>query len=477
MRAFLDKHFLLNTEMAIRLYENAAQNLPIFDFHCHLNPQEVWENKPYENITKVWLGGDHYKWRAMRMQGIGERFITGDASDWEKFAAWAETVPHLIGNPLYHWTHLELKMYFGIEKRLSPETAREIYDECNAKLQQPDFRPRSFIEKSNVKFIGTTDDPISGLEYHQLLKNDESFHTIIAPTFRPDGALFIERPTFVTWIEKLSQVSGIQVNSLDEFLSALKQRVDYFHEHGGRASDHDIQKMEYVETKKEEVEAIFLKGLNGEQLTQNELISYRVFLLTELGKMYAEKQWVMQLHMGALRNNNTKMKNLIGPDTGFDSVGEANFAEGISRFLDALDGQNALPRTVLFNLNQKDNVVLAGMMGNFYEEGVPGKVQLGSGWWFLDHIDGMERQMKDVANVGLLSHFIGMLTDSRSFLSYARHDYFRRILCNLLGDWVVNGLVPNDMEFLEKMVQNIGYYNAERYFLERVNHSSGAKIV
>ncbi|MEH6946864.1 glucuronate isomerase [Bacillus sp. JJ634] len=467
MKAFLDNHFLLNTDTAIKLYENAAQNLPIFDFHCHLVPQEVWENKPYDNITQLWLGGDHYKWRTMRMHGIGERYITGEADDWEKFAAWAETVPHLIGNPLYHWTHMELKMFFGIEKILSPKTAREIYDECNEKLQNPEFRPRAFIEKANVKFIGTTDDPVSTLEYHQLLKNDESFKSIIAPTFRPDGALFIERPTFLTWIEKLGKVSGIKVDSFDAFLRALKQRVDFFHENGGRASDHDIQKMEYVETAKEEIEAIFTKRMTEEQLSNDELVAYRSFLLKELGKMYAEKQWVMQLHMGAMRNNNTKMKELIGPDTGFDSIGEANIAEGLSRFLDALNQEGALPRTVLFNLNPKDNPILAGMMGNFYEEGVSGKIQFGSGWWFNDHIDGMEKQMKDFANVGLLSHFIGMLTDSRSFLSYTRHEYFRRIVCNLLGEWVEKGLAPNDMEFLEQMVKNIGYYNAEKYFMER----------
>ena len=463
----MDEHFLLNTETAIKLYKNAAAMAPIFDFHCHLDPKEVWESKSYENITQIWLGGDHYKWRTMRMHGIGERYITGNASDWEKFAAWAETVPYLIGNPVYHWTHLELKMFFGIDKVLSPETAREIWEECNEKLKTPEFSARSLIERSNVKFIGTTDDPISPLNYHQLLRNDETFKTIIAPTFRPDGALFIERPTFTNWIEKLTNVSGIKADSLDGFLAALKQRVEYFHENGGRASDHDIPKMEYVETTKQEVEVIFNKRISGEQLTNNELIAYRIFLLKELGKMYAEKQWVMQLHMGAMRNNNTKMRELLGTDVGFDSVGEANMAEGLSRFLDALDQQNALPRTVLFNLNQKDNAVLAGMMGNFYEEGVPGKVQLGSGWWFVDHIDGMEKQMKDYANVGLLSHFIGMLTDSRSFLSYVRHDYFRRILCNIFGDWVEKGLAPNDMKHLGKMVQNICYNNAERFFLER----------
>ncbi|MBT2653685.1 glucuronate isomerase [Bacillus sp. ISL-18] len=467
MKSFIDQHFLLNTKTAVKLYENAAAEAPIFDFHCHLDPKEVWENKSYENITQIWLGGDHYKWRTMRMHGIGERYITGDASDWEKFEKWAETVPHLIGNPVYHWTHLELKMFFGIDKVLSPETAREIWEECNKKLQKPEFSARGLIERSNVKFIGTTDDPISTLEYHQLLKNDETFNTMIAPTFRPDGALFIERPTFKSWIEKLADVSGVKTDSLDGFLAALKQRVEYFHENGGRASDHDIQKMQYVETTKVEVEAIFNKRVSGEQLSNQELVAYRIFLLKELGKMYAEKQWVMQLHMGAMRNNNTRMKELLGTDVGFDSVGEANMAEGLSRFLDSLDQINALPRTVLFNLNQKDNVVLAGMMGNFYEEGIPGKVQLGSGWWFVDHIDGMERQMKDFANVGVLSHFIGMLTDSRSFLSYARHDYFRRILCNILGDWVENGLAPNDLKHMEKMVRNICYDNAEHFFLER----------
>jgi len=467
MKNFMDQHFLLNTKTAIKLYENAALEAPIFDFHCHLDPKEVWENKSYENITQIWLGGDHYKWRTMRMHGIGERYITGDASDWEKFEKWAETVPHLIGNPVYHWTHLELKMFFGIDKVLSPETAREIWEECNEKLLKPEFSARGLIERSNVKFIGTTDDPISTLKFHQLLKNDETFNTMIAPTFRPDGALFIERPTFTSWLEKLADVSGIKTDSLDGFLNALRQRVEYFHENGGRASDHDIQKMEYVDTTKQEVVAIFNKRVSGEQLSNKELTAYRIFLLKELGKMYAEKQWVMQLHMGAMRNNNTRMKELLGTDVGFDSVGEANMAEGLSRFLDALDQENALPRTVLFNLNQKDNVVLAGMMGNFYEEGVPGKVQLGSGWWFVDHIDGMERQMKDYANVGVLSHFIGMLTDSRSFLSYARHDYFRRILCNILGDWVEKGLAPNDMKQMEKMVRNICFDNAERFFLQR----------
>lgn len=467
MKTFLDDHFLLETNTAVRLYEEAARHLPIFDFHCHLDPKEIWENKPYDNITQLWLGGDHYKWRAMRMHGVGEKFITGDASDWEKFLAWAETVPHLIGNPLYHWTHMELKMFFGIEKPLNPKTAKEIYEECNEKLQQPEFRPRALIRRANVAFIGTTDDPLSTLEFHRRLRDDESFQTIIAPTFRPDQALFIERPSFTDWLRKLSEASGIAIDSFADFLAALKQRIDEFHEHGGRASDHDIPKMEYVAVTESEAAAIFQKRVNGGALSTAELVAYRSFLLTELGKMYAEKQWVMQLHIGAMRNNNTKMNRLLGPDAGFDSIGETNIAEGLSRFLDALDREDALPRTVLFNLNPKDNAVIAGMMGNFYEEGVPGKIQFGSAWWFNDHIDGIEKQMRDLANVGVLSHFIGMLTDSRSFLSYARHDYFRRILCNLLGDWVEKGLVHNDIDFLVQMVKNIGYYNAESYFLQR----------
>ncbi|GGD72251.1 glucuronate isomerase [Paenibacillus nasutitermitis] len=467
MKNFLDRDFLLNSDTAIRLYENAADQLPIFDFHCHLSPQEVWENKPYANLTQVWLAGDHYKWRVMRMHGIGERLITGDAEDWDKFQAWAQTVPFLIGNPLYHWTHLELKTFFGIDKLLSPETALEIWEECNTKLQQPEYRPRAFIEKSRVAFIGTTDDPLSTLEYHRQLNQDKSFTAAIAPTFRPDGALVIEAPSFGDWVAQLMKITGRTIDSLESFLLALKQRVDFFHDHGGRASDHDIQKMEYVTTTIEEASTIFEKRLRNEPLSAAEGIAYRSFLLKELGKMYASKQWVMQLHMGAMRNNNTKMKQFIGKDTGFDSVGETSLAEGLSSFLDALDQENALPRTVLFNLNPKDNAVLAGMMGNFYEEGIPGKIQFGSGWWFNDHIDGMEKQMKDLANVGLLSHFIGMLTDSRSFLSYARHEYFRRILCNILGAWAEEGLVPSDMVFLEQMVKNIGYENARRYFLQR----------
>ena len=467
MKAFLDRNFLLTNSTAEKLYHNIMKELPIFDYHCHLSPKEIYENHSFENITQLWLAGDHYKWRAMRIHGVSEKLITGNASDWEKFEAWAETVPHLFGNPLYHWTHMELKTFFGIDKQLSPESARDIWEECNEKLSTEDFRARRFIEKSNVQFVGTTDDPISTLEFHKLIKADSTFEIEVAPTFRPDGALFIERQTFESWIRELANVSQVTINSFAELLDALKQRVEFFNESGCRASDHDITKMTFKEITKDEVEKIFEKRLNNEVLTNDEVIGYRSYLLVELGKMYADKQWVMQLHMGALRNNNTLMQSLIGSDGGFDSIGDHLIAEGLSRFLDALDQTKSLPRTVLYNLNPRDNYVLGTMIGNFFEEGIPGKVQFGSGWWFNDQYDGMLKQMTDLANLGVLSHFIGMTTDSRSLLSYVRHEYFRRIVCNIIGEWVEEGKVPNNDVILERMVQNIGFDNAKTYFQER----------
>lgn len=458
---------MLQSEAARHLYDHAAKNQPIFDFHCHLNPQEVWENKKASHMTELWLGGDHYKWRAMRMNGIGEHYITGDATPYEKFLAWAKTVPQLLGNPLYHWTHLELKNYFGIDTLLSPATAKEIWDRCNTLLQTEDFTPRALIERSNVRFIGTTDDPLSNLEYHAKLNADPTFSTNIAPTFRPDGVLNIDAEGFANWIAGLQDASGIEIQSLNDVVNALQSRVNFFHEQGCRASDHDIPNLVYVKASIEQADEVFKKRMGGATLEAKDIQIYRSFILTELGKLYGEKQWVMQLHMGAIRNNNTKLLRQIGRDAGFDSVGESNFAEGLSAYLDELDLQDALPRTILYNLNPKDNAVLAGMLGNFYEENVPGKMQFGSGWWFNDHIDGMEKQMKDLANVGLLSHFVGMLTDSRSLLSYARHEYFRRILCNLIGEWVESGLIPRDYDQLEAMVANICFNNAEDYFLVR----------
>lgn len=466
MKPFIDEDFMLKSNAAKKLYVTAKE-MPIFDFHCHLSPQEIWENKSYRNITELWLGGDHYKWRAMRMNGISEKFITGDGSDYEKFMAWAQTVPTLFGNPLYHWTHLELRNYFGIDELLSPETADQIWNSCNEQLKQDEFRARAFLKRSNVKFVGTTDDPLSDLEYHQRIASDDSIDTIVAPTFRPDGVLNIHAEQYQAWISELSEKAMININNLQDLLDALQKRVDYFHENGARASDHDIPSLVYIEASYADVDTIFNKRMQGQQLLENEIILYRSFILKQLGKMYANKKWVMQLHMGALRNNNTKAFRTIGKDSGFDSIGESNFAEGISNYLDALDAMDALPRTILYNLNAKDNAVLTGMLGNFYEEGIPSKIQFGSGWWFNDHIDGMEKQMRDLANVGILAHFVGMLTDSRSFVSFPRHDYFRRILCNLVGDWVEQGLVPNDQKLLNEMISNICYNNAYTYFLER----------
>ena len=467
MKPFLDENFLLTNPTAEKLYHGVMKELPIFDYHCHLDPKQIWENKNFENITQIWLAGDHYKWRAMRIHGVSENLITGDASDWEKFEAWAETVPHLFGNPLYHWTHMVLRTFFGIDTLLSPETARAIWDECNEKLQTPDFTPRRFIEKSNVQFVGTTDDPTDTLEFHQLIKNDSSIPFAVAPTFRPDGALFIEKPTFQEWLKKLESASNITVNSYNSLVQALQQRVDFFTENGCSASDHDIPEMVFKEISKDEAEKIFAKRLNNEELTSDEIIGYRSALLVELGKMYADKQWVMQLHMGAIRNNNTRIQRLVGADAGVDSIGDKLLAEGLSRFLDALDQTNSLPRTVLYNLNPRDNYVLGTMIGNFFEEGIPGKVQFGSGWWFNDQYSGMVQQMTDLANLGVLGHFIGMTTDSRSLLSYPRHEYFRRIVCNIIGTWVEEGKAPNDEVILEQMIKNIGFNNVQRYFLER----------
>jgi glucuronate isomerase len=467
MKTFLGQDFLLTNPTSKNLYHNIMKDLPIFDYHCHLDPKQIFENKSFENITQIWLAGDHYKWRAMRIHGVSEELITGNASDWEKFEAWAETVPNLFGNPLYHWTHMELRTFFGIDKLLSPATAREIWEECNEKLQTDDFKPRRFIEKSNVTLVGTTDDPTDTLEFHKLLKDDETFGVQVVPTFRPDGALFIEKPSFQEWLTKLENASNVKVSSFETLVEALQQRVNFFTENGCCASDHDIPKMAFKEISKEDIGKIFVKRLNNEELTNNEIIGYRSALLVELGKMYADKKWVMQLHMGAIRNNNTRIQSLVGADAGVDSIGDSLLAEGLSKFLDALDQTNSLPRTILYNLNPRDNYVLGTMIGNFFEAGIPGKVQFGSGWWFNDQYDGMVKQMTDLANLGVLGHFVGMTTDSRSLLSYARHEYFRRIVCQIIGEWVEEGKAPNDEVILEQMIKNIGYNNAQAYFLER----------
>nr|WP_206154956.1 glucuronate isomerase [Clostridium muellerianum] len=460
----MDENFLLNNDTAVNLYHEYAKDMPIIDYHCHLNPKEIFENKRFKNITEVWLYGDHYKWRAMRSNGIDEKYITGDGTDYEKFMAWAKTLPMAIGNPLYHWTHLELQRFFGIYQVLNEKTAPEIWERANKLLNGEGFGARDLIKKSNVKVICTTDDPIDSLEYHLKLKECKDFDVKVLPAFRPDKGINISKKTFVPWIEKLGQVSGKTINNYDDLIEALKGRIDFFHSVGCRVSDHALDSVVYAEGSKEEIEKAFLKALKGEILTSDEISKYKTSVLKFLGETYAKLGWTMQYHIAAMRDNNTKMFNKLGPDTGFDSINDEGIAYPLSRILDSLETKNLLPKTILYTLNPKDNFILGTMLGNFQGTTAPGKIQFGSAWWFNDHKDGMVEQMKSLANLGLLSRFVGMLTDSRSFLSYTRHEYFRRILCNLIGEWVENGEYPNDIEFLGKVVQDISYNNAKEYF-------------
>lgn len=464
MKAFMDENFLLTNETAVKLYHEYAKDMPIFDYHCHLSPKEIAENKKYRNITEVWLGGDHYKWRALRSNGVEERYITGDASDKEKFLKWAETMPECIGNPLYHWTHLELKRYFGIDKLLSPETAEEIWEKCNELLQKEEFTARGLIQRSNVKALTTTDDPADTLEYHIALAKDKTFDVKVLPAFRPDKSFNIDKPGFAEWIAKLGTVIGKEIKTFADLKAALQQRIDFFHEVGCRISDHAQDPVVFEDGTEEEANAILQKGLKGEGITEQEVKKYKAQVMLFLGREYAKHGWVMQLHIGTIRNNSSRMFKLLGPDTGFDAIGDHVFAEALSRFLNKLDETNELPKTILYCLNPRDNEVLGTIIGCFQGGGIPGKMQFGSGWWFNDQKDGMIRQMVALSNLGLLSRFVGMLTDSRSFLSYTRHEYFRRILCNLLGEWVEAGEVPNDSKLLGSMVQNICFTNAKNYF-------------
>jgi glucuronate isomerase len=464
MKEFMCKDFLLETETAKKLYHEYAKDMPIFDYHCHLSPKEIAENKKYKNITEIWLGGDHYKWRAMRSNGVTEDYITGDKSDKEKFLKWAETVPYLIGNPLYHWTHLELKEYFGIEETLSPKTAEFIWEKCNELLQTKEFTAKELIKNSNVKGLCTTDDPIDSLEYHIEIAKDKEFGVKVLPTFRPDKAININKEEFVSWVSKLSEVVGYKIDSYSKLLKALEERIEFFHKIGCRISDHGLDTIYFQTSKLEEVEEIFLKGLSEEELTSNEVEKYMTAIMVFLGKEYSKRKWTMQIHLGAIRNNSKRMFRSLGADTGFDSIGDYNFAKELSKYLDSLDDTDELPQTILYSLNPRDNYTLATMLGNFQGGGKPGKIQHGSGWWFNDQRDGMVDQMKSLANLGLLSRFVRMLTDSRSFLSYTRHEYFRRILCNLLGVWIENGEYPADYEMLEKIVKGISYENAKDYF-------------
>jgi len=463
MKPFMNDDFLLTNETAKTLYHDYAKNMPIYDYHCHLSPKEIAENKKYENITQVWLGGDHYKWRVLRSNGIDEKYITGEASDKEKFLKWAETLPYAIGNPVYHWSHLELKRYFGIEETLNINTAEAIWEKCNELLQKDEFSARELIKRSNVKIVCTTDDPIDDLKYHIQLK-EEGFEVKVLPAFRPDKAINIDKEGFIEWIKKLEEVVGFELSSVTELKKALENRIEFFNEVGCKISDHALQELVYINGSEEEVDAIFKKKLQNIELTDDEVAIYKSNILTFLGEQYNEYGWTFQLHMGTIRNNNSKMFEKLGPDTGFDSVGDWSYGEGLSLLLDSLDKNNKLPKTILYCLNPKDNYVLGTMLGCFQSSEVAGKIQFGSGWWFNDHIDGMTKQMIDLANLGLLSRFVGMLTDSRSFLSYTRHEYFRRILCNLIGTWVENGEYPNDLDVLGQIVEDICFNNAKNYF-------------
>lgn len=464
MSSFISEHFLLESDTAQTLYHDYAADLPIIDYHCHLPPAELAEDKNFQNLTKIWLDGDHYKWRAMRTLGIDEKFITGDAPDKQKFLKWAETVPYTMRNPLYHWTHMELKTYFGVDELLTPDNAEQIYDHCSKKLQEDSFSTRNLVKRMNVETICTTDDPTDSLKHHKKIRKD-SFEIDVLPAFRPDKAYaFNDVKAYNNYLDKLEQTSDASIDTLDDLLSALENRIDYFHSQGGRLADHGIEKIYYAEASRSELKQAFGRIRNGKELKNHQDHSLTYFILLELGKMYESRGWVQQYHLGALRNTNERMMRQLGPDTGFDSIGDFQQSRTLARFLNELDSTNQLAKTILYNLNPGDNEVMATMIGNFNDGSTRGKMQFGSAWWFLDQRDGIEKQLNALSNMGLLSCFIGMLTDSRSFLSYPRHDYFRRVLCNLIGADVEKGRLPNEISWLGKIVSDIGYHNAKQYF-------------
>ena len=461
----MDSNFLLQSETAQRLFHEQAESLPIIDYHCHLNPKEVAEDHRFSSITELWLGGDHYKWRAMRSNGVEEKYITGDASDWKKFQKWAETMPYCMRNPLYHWTHLELRTAFGINKLLNADTAKEIFEECNEKLKQPEFSARGLMRRYKVEVVCTTDDPADTLEYH-IAARYSNFETKMLPTWRPDKAMAVDNPiAFRNYIEKLSETANQDIKTYTDLLDALQRRHDFFNSVGCRLSDHGVNEFYADNFTETEVSRIFLKVMDGKLPTAEEVGKFRSALLLEGGRMDARAGWTQQFHYGPMRNNNTRMFRQLGPDTGYDSIGTLNTSQNMARFLDRLDSEGQLAKTILYCINPADNEMIATMIGNFQEGPTPGKLQFGSGWWFNDQLDGMKRQMNALSVLGLLSRFVGMLTDSRSFLSYPRHEYFRRLLCNMIGQDVEDGLLPaEEMPFIEQMVRDISYYNAKRYF-------------
>ncbi len=463
MKQFMDKDFLLSTEAAQKLYHEYAADMPILDYHCHINPQEIYEDRKFDTITQVWLGGDHYKWRQMRSNGVDEKYVTGDATDREKFQKWAETMPKLIGNPLYHWSHLELRKYFGYQGHLNGDTAEEVWNLCNAKLQEDSMTVRNLIRQSNVTLICTTDDPVDSLEWHKKIAEDPTFEVQVLPAWRPDKALNVEKPTYAPYIETLSKVSGIAVTDFASLKEAIKNRMAFFDSMGCRVSDHALNYIMYVPADDAEIDAIIKKGLKGEPVSETEELKYKTAFMLFAAKEYNRLGWAMQIHYGCKRDNNAYMFKKLGADTGFDAINNYAPSAQTADFLNALSATNEVPKTILYSLNPNDNAAIGTIIGCFQEK-FPGKIQQGSAWWFNDHKVGMTDQMTSLANLGCLGNFIGMLTDSRSFLSYTRHDYFRRILCELLGGWVENGEYPDDWKALEEIVKGICYNNAVNYF-------------
>lgn len=464
MSNFLTNNFLLQSETAEKLYHNHAASLPIIDYHCHLPPADIASNRNFENLTKIWLDGDHYKWRAMRTLGIDEKFITGSAPDKEKFMKWAETVPYTVRNPLYHWTHMELKNYFGVDELLDGENAEKIYEHCSSKLQEDAFSTQSLISKMNVETICTTDDPVDSLKYHEQLESQD-FETKVLPAFRPDKAYSFDNvEEYNNYLDKLESVTNSTIDTHRDLLEALEERIDFFHEHGCRLADHGVEKIYHAESTEAELKDAFRKIRKGNALNDKEKKALSYTIMLELARMYESRDWVQQYHLGALRNTNERMMRQLGPDTGFDSIGDFSQSRTLAHFLNELDSTDQLSKTILYNLNPADNEIMATMIGNFNDGSSKGKMQFGSAWWFLDQKDGIEKQLNALSNMGLFSCFIGMLTDSRSFMSYPRHEYFRRVVCNLVGNDVEKGLLPNDLDWLGKIVSDICYNNANEYF-------------
>ena len=464
MKPFLDKDFLLSTPTAQKLFHEYAENMPIIDYHCHINPQEIAEDKMFSNITEVWLGGDHYKWRQMRSNGVDEYYITGDASPREKFQKWSETLEKSIGNPLYHWSHLELRRFFGYEGVLNGRTAEEVWNLCNAKLAAKEMSVRGLIKMSNVKLICTTDDPVDNLHWHQVLKADKTFDVKVLPAWRPDKAMNLEKDFYLDYLKQLSEVSGVEIKDFASLKEALKVRMDYFAENGCTVSDHALNFIYFSPASEKTVDAILKKRLAGGTVTEEEQMTFKTAFMQFAAKEYHRRNWVMQLHFGCKRDNNALMYAKLGPDTGFDCIDNYAPAATAADFLNSLVATDELPKTILYSLNPNDNAYIGTLLGCFQDSSAVGKIQQGSAWWFNDHKTGMTEQMTSLANLGLLSNFIGMLTDSRSFLSYTRHEYFRRIICELIGGWVENGEYPADYVALEEIVKGISYNNCVRYF-------------